>query len=124
MHAFDPDILKPMNSACHGDPVHFIGLGIYDFQLAFGDKLRIQTQSKTLFFIEGRLYEWEQGATKIPVWMLAGQTPDSFELPTPLTLRMNFTSGDYVEFSTDEGPYETTVINFSTGNDNVEMEVY
>jgi hypothetical protein len=124
MRKFDNDILPHLNQECKGEAIHFVGLGAYDFQLSFGGLVRIQTMEKAAFSLNNRQFTWEEGPNEIPVWLLIGQTPESFELPTLLTLRMNLRSGDYVDFFTDESPYEAVIIEFTPQGDSRVMEIY
>ncbi|MEO1019657.1 MAG: hypothetical protein AAFY56_18490 [Pseudomonadota bacterium] len=121
---FDDDILDRLNKVCKNEPIHFIGLGAYDFQLSFEGIDRIQTMEKAVFSFGGDHYTWEEGPANIPVWLLIGQIPTKFELPTPLVLRMNLVSGDYVEFYTAEHKYEATVIDFGLQDDMRIIEIY
>jgi hypothetical protein len=124
MRCFDPQILPHLNAECNGDPIYHIGLGDYNFQLSFAGVERIQTNEKAVFSIRGKLYSWEDGPTDIPVWMLVGQMPTGFALESPYALRMNLASGDYVEFYTDDCPYEVVVIDFGIRDNARVMEVY
>lgn len=110
LRKFDSSVPKYLDKLCNGDPIESIGLGIYNFSISFGRIRSINAMLKVAFFLEGRTYEWEEGPTAIPVWMIIGQVPERFELPTPFVLRMWLASGDYVDFYTDENPYEATTI--------------
>jgi hypothetical protein len=123
MRTFDDNIIDVLNHECSSDDVHYVGLGKYDFQLSFG-YLRLQTYHKAGFYLSGQLGIWEQGPSEIPVWKLVEQTPSSFELINPLTLRLNLASGDYVEFHSDEAPYEAVLIEKTSNSDADFMEVY
>lgn len=124
MRRFEPDILVHLNKECNRDPIHFVGLGAYDFQLAFAGIESVKTREKAVFSISGKTYSWEEGPADVPVWLLIGQTPLSFELGTPFALRMNLDSGDYVEFHTEESQCESTIIYFGKSGDAEVMEVF
>jgi hypothetical protein len=124
MRCFDPQILIHLNAECSGDPIHHIGLGDYSFQLAFAGVERIQAMEKAVFSIHGKIYTWEDGPSDIPVWVLVGQIPTGFALASSHALRMNLASGDYVEFYTDESPYEVVMIDFGIRGDARVMEIY
>ena len=124
MRTFDDTILVPLNAICRKDPIHFVGLGAYDFQLSFGDINRIMTKEKAVFSLRGTVYSWEEGPADIPVWLLIGQTPERFELGSPLALRLCLDSGDYVEFHTTEEPFEAVIIDFGGQDGALVMEIY
>ena len=112
MKKFDTGILDALNKECRGEPINFVGLGAHNFQLSFGGLQQIQTEEKAAFLLNEKSYTWSEGPTEVPVWLLVGQTPISFRLPDPFTLRMCLKSGDFVEFYTAQHEYESTVINF------------
>jgi hypothetical protein len=124
MRPFNTDLLDHLNVECNGDPIHFLGLGVHCFQLAFSSIAGIQTMTKAVFSLRGKIYSWEAGPSDIPVWLLVGQTPTHFELPTVLALRLNLASGDYVEFHTDERPYEAVIIDFGKRMNAAVMEIF
>lgn len=124
MRAFNEEIVRLLDGQCNGEPIHFVGLGSFDFQVAFSGVRRIQTTTKAGFFLQGKSYEWDNGPTDLPVWLIIGQVPQRFELPTTLTLRMCLASGDYVDFFTDESRYEAAVVEFGARDDGVVMEVF
>ena len=124
MRKFDPEILKYLNKECNGEPVHFVGLGIYDFQISFGYVNRLQTMEKAIFSINGEHYIWEEGPCDIPVWRLVGQVPSHFELPTLLALRLCFISNDFVEFHTAEHQWESTIIDLGFRDDIQQLDVF
>lgn len=124
MKRFDPERLNHLNRECNGEPVYFVGMGAYDFQLSFANIDRIQTKVKAVFSIRGNQYFWAEGPADTPIGLLVNQIPVKFELPTPFALRMNFASGDFVEFYTDEDPYEAVIIDFGTREDARMMEIY
>lgn len=112
MKKFDTNIVDLLNKECRGEPVYFVGLGIHNFQLSFGDVHQVQTEEKAAFLLNGKSYSWSEGPTEAPVGLLVGQTPVHFKLPNPFALRMCLKSGDFVEFYTSEHQYESTVITF------------
>jgi len=124
VRAFNEQIVKLLNDECNGEPIHFVGLGGFDFQVAFGAVRRIQTETRAEFFLRGRAYEWNEGPTELPVWLVIGQVPQRFELPTSLILRMCLASGDFVDFFTDEEPYEAAIVEFEPRGDGIVMEVF
>ncbi len=124
MRAFDSNIVGLLNDGCKSDEVHFIGLGLHDFQLSFGRIQRLQSTHRAAFCIAGELETWEGGPSEAPVWKLAGQRPSHFELVDPLILRLNFASGDYIEFHSEEGPYESVLIEFSSQGEAIVLEIY
>ena len=124
MRCFDLQTLILLNAECNGDPIHHIGLGDYDFQLAFAGVERIQAMLKAVFSIRGTIYTWEDGPSDTPVWMLVGQIPTGFTLASSYALSMNLASGDYVEFYTDESPYEVVIIDFGIRGDARLMDIY
>lgn len=120
----DPKILEHLNSTCDDQPVHFVGLGPHDFQISYSRVRRIQSQSRINFYLEKELFTWEDGPTRIPAWSLVGQTPLSYELTTPYSLKLNFASGDWIEFFTEDSPYEDLVIDFGEENGSTKIEVF
>lgn len=124
MRAFSEEIVKLLDAQCNGDAIHFVGLGSFDFQVAFSGLRRIQTTTKAGFLLRGSAYEWHNGPTDLPVWLIIGQVPLRFERPTTLTLRMCLASGDHVDFFTDESGYEAALIEFEHRDDGVVMEVF
>lgn len=112
MIPFDPEILVRLNKECNVEPIYYVGLGRWDFQLAFAGVSRIRNTERVNFYIKEKLQTWKEGPSNIPVWLLIGQTPTIFELINLFVLRMNLASGDYVEFHTDESPYEAMLIEF------------
>ena len=124
MRAFDSNVVDLLNDECKLDEVHFIGLGLHDFQLSFGQIRRLQSTHKAGFRIGGEFETWEGGPSEAPVWKLAGQQPSHFELVDPLILRLNFASGDYIEFHSEEGPYESVLIEFSPQGEATVLEIY
>ncbi len=124
MRTFDQEIARRLNEECKGEPVTFVGLGGHDFQISFGDVVRLQTEEKAAFKLRGKTYEWDRGPSEVPVWLIIWQIPVRFELPSPLTLRMHLDSGDYVDFFTDEGPHESVVVEFLSKGPERVMEVF
>ena len=122
MRKYDREIVDELNKECRGRTIHFVGLGAHDFQLSFG--VKIQNTRKVVFSLRGNKHSWEEGPTDIPVWLLIGQVPERFELPTAFALRVCLESGDYVEFCTDQGNYESTTIDFGTRDGAQAMEIY
>ena len=122
MRKYDREILDQLNNGFTGEPIQFVGLGAHDFQVSFG--VRIQNETKVVFSLRGNSYSWEEGPTDIPAWLLIGQIPERFELPTDFVLRMCLASGDYVEFHTDEQLYESTTIDFGERDGVQVMEIY
>ena len=110
MRQFDSQIVQYLNGKLDGEPIHYIGLGLFDFQVSFGSIRSIQGEEEVRFFINNTQYTWKEGPCDIPVWLLAGQIPVKFELQSPLVLRINLASGDYIDFVTSESPYESVVI--------------
>ena len=123
MRAFDENIIEALNEHCGSDDVDFVGLGKYDFQLSFG-YLRLQGFHKVGFSIGGKYDVWEEGPSEIPVWKLAGQIPVRFKQLDLLTLKLEFETGDYIEFHSDEGPYEAVLIEIAGKGDADFLEVY
>ncbi len=123
MREFDSSVLEYLNKLCNGDCIEDIGLGIYNFSISFNRIRSINTMLKASFFIEGHNYSWEEGPSSIPVWLIIGQIPKHFELPSPFALRMCLLSGDYVEFYTDVSPYESTTIEI-IGDDGIMLDVF
>lgn len=124
MRSLNPELLEFLTPTCDGGPIHFIGLGDYDFHIAYSTVRRIQTMVKAKFLLQGVKYVWEGGPTEIPVWLLIGQTPSNFEISSPFALRMNLTSGDWIEFYCDESSYEALIIDLGLKDGVIAMEVY
>lgn len=124
MRPLEREILEYLQPTCGGDPIQFVGLGIYDFQLAYCPIRSIKTMEKAVFSLRNIRYVWEEGPSEIPVWLLIGQTPSAFEIASPFALRMNLVSGDWVEFYCDDSPYEKLIIDFGPKDDVIVMEVY
>lgn len=124
MRPLEPDILEHLKPTCDGEPIHFVGLGIYDFQVGYSSVRRIQTTAKVVCSLQGQTFAWEEGPSNMPVWLLVGQTPSSFELTSPYALRMNLASGDWVEFYCDDSPYEALIIDFGIKDGAIVMEIY
>ncbi len=123
MRPLEPEILEHLMPTCGGDTIHFIGLGIYDFQLAYST-ISVQTMERAVFSLRNVKYVWEEGPSEIPVWLLIGQTPSGFEITSPFALRMNLVSGDWVEFYCDARPYEALRIHFGPKDGAIVMEIY
>jgi len=123
MRAFDPIILEYLKPECGRDPIHFIGLGFFDFQIAVNN-VRLQSTEKMKFQIDQFEYVWVEGPSETPVWRLVGQTAKSFELRDNFTLRMSLESGDFLEFVVSEEPYESLIIDFGTQDGKRVVEVY
>lgn len=124
MRPLEPGVLDHLMPTCGGDPIHFVGLGIYDFQVAYSTVRRLQTMTKAVFSLRGTTYVWEEGPSEIPVWLLVGQTPSGFELASAFSLRMSLASGDWVEFHCDDGPNEALIIEFASEDNAIVMAVY
>ena len=124
MRAFDASIAELLNGECNSEAIHFVGLGLHDFQMSFGKVRRIQSEYKVAFCIRGKTAIWHEAPLAIPVWTLLGQTPLSFVVSDSLILRMNLDSGDHVEFHPDEGPYESLIVELSGKDEAIVMEVY
>lgn len=112
-----------MNPYCKGEEIHYVGLGRWDFQLAFGD-LRIRNEHKVSFVLDGSNYTWEEGPNSIPVWTLIGCIPESFSLDSPEVLTMHLRGGNSVFFYTEESPYECCIVEFPRKNNCDVMEVF
>lgn len=123
MRPLNPEIIGHLNPTCDGEPIHHIGLGAFDFQLSYS-KFRIQTMERAVFSIDGRTYDWQDGPSSIPVWLLINQTPESFELATQFALRMKLKSDDWVEFYCDHSPYETLIIDFGMRDRAQVLEIF
>jgi hypothetical protein len=80
MRKYDKEIVAKLNEECCGKPIQFVGVGAHDFQLSFGG--HIQNTRKVVFSLHGDIRTWEEGPTDIPVWLLIGQVPTRFELPS------------------------------------------
>lgn len=124
MRPLEPEILEHLRPTCRGDPIHFIGLGAYDFQVAYSTVRRIQAMEKAVFSLRGVKYVWEEGPSEIPVWLLIGQTPSDFEIVSPFALRMHLMSGDWIEFYCNDSPYEALIIDFGPRGDAIFMKIY
>jgi hypothetical protein len=125
MRPFDAHILEILNRGCDDSPIETISLGIHDFAVCPSGGPSIMTRFKAVFYLKGRSHVWEEGPTDIPVWLLAGQVPVRFDLPTPFALRMHLASGDHVEFHTTERNIEATIFDFGTREDGAHvMEIY
>jgi len=124
MRRLDETILDTLAPTCTGDPIHFVGLGAYDFQIGYADVQRLQTMEKAVFSIQGRTYEWEFGPCDVPAWLLVGQVPASFEITSPFALRLNLVSGDWLEFYCDDSPYETLIIDLGMKDGMLWLEIF
>lgn len=125
MRAFDQRILDLLRSEVGTEPIFFVGLGAFDFQIAFGNLKRVQNMQKVDFNLAGESYTWEEGASATPAWLLINQIPVRVELDSPSSLRMSFASGDWIRFHTEESPYECQIFEWTTLNqDGSSMEMY
>lgn len=79
---------------------------------------------KAVFSLRGNTYTWEEGPTDIPVWLLVGQIPTSFEITSPFALRMNLASEDWVEFYCDDSPYEALIIDLGAEDGSIVLEIF
>jgi len=125
MRAFDQKILDLLRNEVGAEPIFFVGLGAFDFQIAFGNLKRVQNLQKVDFSLAGQDYTWEEGASATPAWLLINQTPITVELESSLSIRMSFASGDWVRFHTEESPYECQIFEWTTLNrDGIGIEIY
>jgi hypothetical protein len=123
MRAFVPEIIEHLAPECGGDPIHFVGLGMFDFQISFNN-VRLQSTEKMRFQIERAGYEWAEGPSDAPVWRLIGQVAKAFELRDRMTLRLNLQSGDFIEFVVSESPFESFLADFGMHNGKRVLEIY
>ncbi|MCC7391600.1 hypothetical protein IT571_04495 [Candidatus Sumerlaeota bacterium] len=125
MRAFDQKIVDLLRGEIGTEPIFFVGLGAFDFQIAFGDLKRVQNMQKVEFNIAGENYNWEEGASPAPVWLLINQIPVAVELESSSVLRMSFASGDWVRFHTEEGAHESQIFEWTKLNrDGIGLEIY
>lgn len=124
MRLFNKEIVERLNQECNGDPIHFVGLGAWDFQISFANAERISNTESVRFHLSGAKYIWEKGPSRAPVWLLINQVPTSFELASKSVLRMNLDSGDHVDFNTAEHAYESMVIDFGKRDGAIVTEVF
>lgn len=124
MRAFDNNILEHLNGSCQGEAISFVGLGAYDFQLTYPSISRLQATFKVVFSLQGKTYTWQEGASAAPVWLLIGQIPTQFTIPSPYILRMNLQSGDWVEFHSEESPYECMAVEIGPAGDTFIAEYF
>ncbi|MFO1017572.1 MAG: hypothetical protein U1E03_08250 [Hyphomonadaceae bacterium] len=125
MRLFDQKIVDLLREEIGAEPIFFVGLGAFDFQIAFGNLKRVQNMQKVEFSIAGDNYTWEEGASATPVWLLINQIPVAVDLESSEVLRMSFASGDQVRFHTEDGPYESQIFEWTKLNRNgIGLEIY
>lgn len=125
MRFFDDNIVQLLRPELGGEAVHFVGLGAFDFQFAFGSLLRVQNMQRVDFHLHGAEYTWEQGPCAIPAWLLIHQIPTDVVLESPTALRMNFRSGDWIRLHTEDGQYESQIFEWTAPNkDAIVVEIY
>ena len=125
MRPFTSDIAELLNNRVEADEISGVGLGKYNLSVAFDGKLpTIGAESKVAFRISGSEFEWSGEPIAAPVWRLLGQQVDKFELKSDLVLRLHLKSGDYVDFHTDEAPYEAVVMDFGSQDGALVMEIF
>ena len=124
MRLFDQDIVDLLNSQCDGEKIHYVGLGQFDFQLAFGRVEGMQNTLKVTFSINGTSYLWEQTPCNAPVWLIIGKIPERFSLVAPDQICMMLKGGDEINFFTSEEPYESHTVNLPSEDSCFVMEVY
>jgi hypothetical protein len=125
MRAFDDRIIDLLRPELGVEPIHYVGLGSFDFQFAFGKLLRVQNMQRVDFRLQDVEYTWEEGPCAIPAWLLVGQIPNDVTLESSTTLRMTFSSGDWVRLHTEDGPYESQIFEWTAPNqDAIVAEIY
>jgi hypothetical protein len=125
MHLYHDKTLAFLKPEVGRSRIHYVGLGAYDFQFAFGNLVRVQNMLRVDFSIRGFEYTWEQGPCAIPAWLLIDQLPIDAVLESPSALRIAFQSGDWLRLHTEEGPYENQIFEWA-GSDQVTkvMDIY
>lgn len=124
MHPIDPKIIERLNLTCGDEPIRFIGLGAHDFQIGYASVRRLQSLFRIAFFIKGINYTWNDSPLDLPIWLLIGQVPSSFELTSSHSIKMKLESGDWLEFFTEDSAYEDLIIEFCTENNKLELSVF
>jgi hypothetical protein len=123
MRLYNEAFLSELGPALGGDPISFIGLGAYDFQLASG-KLHIQNMLRVDFCLQGVEYTWESGPCACPAWLLIGQTLADAVLESPTALRLILASGDWVRLHTDDSAYESQTFRWSSAAGEPYLEIF
>lgn len=123
MKSFSQDIEERLNEISRDEPISYLGLGRHNLQIALGE-IRFSCEAKVRFVIENEEYEWTGEPIAAPVWALVGQKPDKFELMDELSLRISLSSGDRIEIVSDHSDYEAVVIEWKTGRENAEVDVF
>ena len=125
VRAFTSDVVDFLNDHCADDEISSVGLGKYNLSVAFDAKLpTIRAESKAAFRISGAEFDWSGEPIAAPVWKLVGQQVDKFEFKSDLVLRLHLKSGDYLDFHTDEGPYEAVIMDFGSRDNALVMEIF
>ncbi|MDM7983149.1 MAG: hypothetical protein QUV02_01770 [Maricaulis sp.] len=124
MRPFEERILADLTRAFASEPIHFVGLGAFDFQLSCGGVKRLHAMNSVQFRLADQVYNWSDGPCDIPVWRLINQTVECVELPSPHKLRLGLKSGDYVEVTSTLDPYEDVLIDFGTHDGAQILDIY
>lgn len=113
MQLFDEQTQSRLQAAIGKEPIHYIGLGMHDFQFSSGNLVRAINRLRVDFCLQGREYTWESGPCAVPVWLLISQIPTGVLLESRTMLRINFQSGDWLRLHTEESPYENQIFEWS-----------
>jgi hypothetical protein len=125
MQLFDAKILDLLRPELGSEPIYYIGLGAFDFQLAFGNLRRVQNMLKVDFRLQGVEYNWEHGPCAVPAWLLIDQIPTAVSLDEGAILRISLQSGDWVRLHTEERPYECQIFEWvGSKGEAITFEVY
>lgn len=119
MHLFREDIAQRLLPFCKGCVVEFVGLGLHDLQIHFGDQCFIQSVYEVTFVISRKTYHWQATPLNMPVWILAGQEVTDIRLKNSKCLGFSFLSGDEIDIHTEEGPYECGTFDINKNNQKI-----
>jgi hypothetical protein len=103
------DIASTLNLKSLGEPIYYVGLGSHDFQFAYGE-FNVRSENRVTFKIDGNGYDWTEEPIEAPVWKLIEQKVVRVEARSSEALRFVLSSGDEIEAWTDDGPYESVVV--------------
>ncbi|MEO0853271.1 MAG: hypothetical protein AAFY15_07175 [Cyanobacteria bacterium J06648_11] len=123
MRLFEPILIPTLRDAIVDKHVDSIVLATHGVEIRFDDITVFCSESITAV-ISQKAYTFDEGPVDGPWGLLLRQTVKDVDLESSSALRVDFSSGDSVQFRTVVGPYESVQITYPNDGDNFVMDIF